>query len=941
MPAHMLPSMGPTRLPRRRRSQCLTLLAAGVAAATLTATTSPYAAPAAKPAALAQGLRLHVPSPDWRDQVIYFVMTDRFADGNPANNDQGAGEYNPQRADRFNGGDLQGIQQRLDYIQGLGATAVWVTPPNRNQWFDPLLGYYGYHGYWAQHFKQMDPHVGTLADYRRLSDALHRRGMYLVQDIVVNHTANYFDYPSGWDPQDPARFYTPNPRSLPTPAPTQWPFSMNDPRRAEHRRAGIYHWTPPLMDVANRDQELRFQMSGLDDLNTRNPAVRRALRDSFGWWIEAVGVDAYRVDTAFYVEPEFFEDFIGSRDRRAPGLAHVARRTGRDDFLVFGEGFGIDRAGEERLARRIESYVTGPQGERRMNGMLNFPLYGALQDVFARGRPAAELGDRIERMLRVHRDIHRMPSFIDNHDVDRWLAGADEASMKQALLAMMTLPGIPVLYYGTEQGYTEQRAAMFAAAQGSGGRDRYDMQSPLYRWTAEAVALRRTHRVFSRGLPEVLQASRSGPGLMAWQTRWQASPGQTDDALVIFNTADHALLVDNLMPRADAGSRWQLLFVLPGKADAASLAATPRVGDTLVLPPDGRLNLALAPRGAQVWKRVPAQAVAAPSAPGAASAAVPALAPLTLDPLVSPTPDGLQGDVEVSGRAAPGERLQLVVDGDLGRAVAVSADGEGRWRALIDTRRMIDPAPVHRVVALRRLPAAGEATGAVPPTLQTSQPLEFRVQLPWRTLIDQDDPAGDDHGLDGQIRYPSHASFERGQMDITHTRVEQAGGALRISLRMRAHSQVWGPPHGFDHVAYTLFIELPQGEGAPLPAGSDVMPDQDGRLPQGMRWHLRLRAHGWTNAMFSAEGASASSDGRPVSPAARITTDAATRTVSFTIPSAALGDRVQLSGARLYITTWDYDGGYRALAPEPGPFIFGGPPGGAKLIDAVGPLRLP
>jgi glycosidase len=920
------------RLQRFHRALGLTLLLATAAA--VAGATPPAQRPAAAP-----GLRLRVPSPDWRDQVIYFVMTDRFADGNPANNDQGVGAYNPQRSDRFNGGDLQGIRQRLDYIQGLGATAVWITPPNRNQWFDPLLGYYGYHGYWAQHFKQVDPHVGTLADYRRLSDALHRRGMYLVQDIVVNHTANYFDYTGGWDPQDPARFYAPNPRSLPTPAPTQWPFSLNDPRRADHRRAGIYHWTPPLIDVADREQELRFQMSGLDDLNTRNPTVRRALRDSFGWWIQAVGVDAYRVDTAFYVEPEFFEDFIHSRDRRAPGLAHVARRTGREDFLVFGEGFGIDRAGEERQSRRIESYVTGPKGERRMNGMLNFPLYGALQDVFARGRPAAELADRIERMLKVHRDIHRMPSFIDNHDVDRWLAGADEASLKQALLAMMTLPGIPVLYYGTEQGFTEQRAAMFAAAQGSGGRDRYDTQSPLYRWTAEAVSLRRAHRVFSRGVPELLQASRSGPGVLAWQTRWQASPAQADDALVIFNTADHALLVDNLAPRAEPGSRWQLLLVLPGSAEPAGAAAVPRVGDTLLLPPDGRLNLTLGPRGAQVWKRVPGPAATA--ARTVALPAIPPTAPLTLDPLPPLPPGGYPGDVAVSGRAAPGEQLQLVVDGDLDRALSVSADTEGRWRASVDTRRMIDPSPVHRVVALRRGPASAQPSGTPGLTLQTSQPLTFQVQLPWRRLIDVDDPAGDDHGLDGQIRYPNHASFERGQMDITHTVVEQAGGALRISLRMGAHSQVWGPPNGFDHVAFTLFIELPQGDGAPLPEGAEVMPDQDARLPQGMRWHLRLRAHGWTNAMFSAEGASASSDGRPVSPAALVTTDRATRTVTFTVPSAALGDRLQLSGARLYITTWDYDGGYRALAREPGPFIFGGPPGSAKVIDAVGPLRLP
>ncbi|MFM8736541.1 MAG: alpha-amylase family glycosyl hydrolase, partial [Betaproteobacteria bacterium] len=86
----------------------------------------------AAPAAPASSLKLHVPSPDWRDQVIYFVVTDRFADGNPRNNDQGAGEFDPRQPSRYSGGDLVGLRQRLDYIQGLGATTLWITPPVAN-----------------------------------------------------------------------------------------------------------------------------------------------------------------------------------------------------------------------------------------------------------------------------------------------------------------------------------------------------------------------------------------------------------------------------------------------------------------------------------------------------------------------------------------------------------------------------------------------------------------------------------------------------------------------------------------------------------------------------------------------------------------------------------------------------------------------------------------
>ena len=91
-------------------------------------------------------LALHVPSPDWRDQIVYFVMIDRFADGDPGNNDQGAGEYDPADNTKYSGGDLAGVAARLDYIQGLGATSVWITPPVANRWWDPQARYGGYHG---------------------------------------------------------------------------------------------------------------------------------------------------------------------------------------------------------------------------------------------------------------------------------------------------------------------------------------------------------------------------------------------------------------------------------------------------------------------------------------------------------------------------------------------------------------------------------------------------------------------------------------------------------------------------------------------------------------------------------------------------------------------------------------------------------------------------
>ena len=100
---------------------------------------------------------LQVPSPDWREQVVYMLFIDRFNDGNPDNNDQGYGEYNPSLESHFSGGDIQGLRGQLDYLKDLGVTAVWVTPPVLNQWWSTPYEATGWHGYWAVDFKKVDP----------------------------------------------------------------------------------------------------------------------------------------------------------------------------------------------------------------------------------------------------------------------------------------------------------------------------------------------------------------------------------------------------------------------------------------------------------------------------------------------------------------------------------------------------------------------------------------------------------------------------------------------------------------------------------------------------------------------------------------------------------------------------------------------------------------
>jgi glycosidase len=185
---------------------------------------------------------------DWRDQILYFVMTDRFDDGDAGNNDQRAGEFAAADPAKYNGGDLRGLARRLDYIRGLGVTGVWITPPVANLWWNEKVRYGGYHGYWAEDFMAVDAHLGSLADYQALARRLHGAGMVLVQDIVLNHTGSFFDYDGGWNAADPTAHFRLEPDSRGRTAPSQWPFSQNDVRKPADRAAAIYHWTPDVRD---------------------------------------------------------------------------------------------------------------------------------------------------------------------------------------------------------------------------------------------------------------------------------------------------------------------------------------------------------------------------------------------------------------------------------------------------------------------------------------------------------------------------------------------------------------------------------------------------------------------------------------------------------------------------------------------------------------------
>jgi glycosidase len=723
--------------------------------------------------------------------------------------------------------------------------------------------------------------------------------MYLVQDVVVNHTGNFFSIDAK-SKGSLAQRYAKNEQSLPVTAPTQSPFSLNDVRRSEDARANIYHWTPDVLNFKDRRQELNNQLSGLDDLNTENPLVRDTLRESYGYWIREVGVDAFRVDTAFYVPPDYFRDFLYSPDVHYPGMKAVAKATGRHHFHVFGEGLGIDKPFEESATRKIARYMRDAQGRALMPGMVNFPLYGALGDVFARGHPTAELSHRIRSMMSRYPQPHLMVNFVDNHDVDRFLAGGSRVGLEQALLALMTLPGIPAIYYGTEQGFKQQRAAMFKAGYQSGGKDHFDTNSPLYQYLKRVTALRKAHPTLSRGTPRILSDNAAQPGVIAYEM----SDGK-ERLIIAMNTLDVPVLLYTKENTLENHTLLKGVFDKDGGE-----------GDELVVNAQGRMSAKLEAKAARVWRVTAEKKILN--------------RPQAVLSLGMPLMSKAQGDFTVKGLSSNVSTLKLVVDDDLGHAQSIqgiSPDAKGAWTASVRTAAMLDPKLLHRLLAY------DEASGAV------SNEVSFTVSRDWQLMADVRDPAGDDKGPTGTYRYPTDATYgAHRQMDIRRVKVFGAGSAMKIALTMKEVTSGWSPANGFDHVAFTVFIEMPDMEG-----GVTVMPLQRAQLPVGMKWHYRLRAHGWSNALFSSLGASDTVEGTLASRAARIEVDAKTSTINFILPGDALGNPKTLKGARLYVTTWDYDGGYRELAPEPAAYVMGSggaPASGPYIMDDTAVITL-
>lgn len=459
----------------------------------------------------------------WQHQSIYQIITDRFYDGDPSN-DNADGNYDPagHRGTSVHGGDFKGIEEKLDYIKSLGATAIWISPVVLNARGE-------FHGYAGLNFFKVDPHWGTLADLQHLVRAAHAHGILVIDDIVVNHGGNLVD---SSDPGYPAFKYPPDGYLLRFRNPAKQyppPFDLNVTNAS---LTNLFHNNGEIQDYHDPTQVELGELSGLDDFRTETPFVRAQMTKIYEYWIREAGFDGFRIDTVKHVEMGFWPEWC-------PAVRAFAAAHDKPNFFMFGEALDHSEA-------KCGSY-TGQMGGGpfKLDSVLDYPLYFNINPVFGRATGGNRQIAEHDRAVAANYDPaaqNQLVTFLDNHDQPRFLSipGATVDRLKVALAFLYTAHGIPCLYYGTEQAFNGgkdpwDREDMFAGQfeWGPSRGDNFNMTHPLFQFVARLNNIRRLYPALQTGVQSNLWSDATGPGLFAYTRRLGPQ-----EVFVIFNTAE-------------------------------------------------------------------------------------------------------------------------------------------------------------------------------------------------------------------------------------------------------------------------------------------------------------------------------------------------------------------------------------------------------------------
>ncbi|MBI1350983.1 MAG: hypothetical protein GC156_07685 [Actinomycetales bacterium] len=535
--------------------------------------------------------------------TFYFVMTDRYRDGDPSNNSGGVTGgvertgYLPESEAYFHGGDLKGLTGRCDpndpsdeglaRLKRLGFTAVWITPPFVQRTVQGSSA--AYHGYWFLDITRPDPHLGDEADFAAFMSCAKSLGIKVFLDVVVNHTADVIAYPQGtayvslarkpyrtaagraFDPWD----FTSG-RSFPRLSPTRSfaktptvPAALKDAKRpavlnevTRYHNRGDIDWGSCVGRC-----ETDGDFSGLDDLMTEDWTVVKALADAYGEWITKYGVDGFRIDTAKHVDPYFFGRWL-------PMIQATAASSGKPAFTEFAEAWMQDSA---QLAEF--------QQTRGLPSVLDFPFQDAVRQ-FATGRAAGGLMTALfgedDYYTSPSTNAYGLTTFLGNHDMGRIGFFLRTQSQDQGtdleqrdLLAHDVLyltRGVPIVYYGDEVGMT-------GSGDGTDKQARQDMfPTKVTMWQSE-------ERIGGApiGTGSSFDRSTALEAHLATLARLRAEhPALATGAMIPRGSSGPVFAVS----RIDAAQRKEYVVAFNGGADAASIdvrASTPGLGWTPLL----------------------------------------------------------------------------------------------------------------------------------------------------------------------------------------------------------------------------------------------------------------------------------------------------------------------------------------------------------------------
>ncbi len=405
--------------------------------------------------------------------VVYLIVPDRFADGDTAN-DTVPGMLEPARPDSVNGrhgGDLQGIIDHLDYLSGLGVTALWLTPVVENN--DPASTY---HGYAATDLYRVDPRFGTNALYQEFVTEAHRRGL----KVIMDHVSNNIGIGHPWM------------RNLPTPG-----WINGTPGR--HFRTSRYklELMDPYVDSTVRESTMHgWFADNMPDLNQGNPLVSRYLIQNTLWWIESTGIDGIREDAYPCAEPHYLSEWTSAILREYPA------------FTIVGEVWMNDPAFLAPFQRG--SCLAGTVGAH-LPSVTDFGLYEAFIGVFGNRGSIRLIQDCLAKDF-LYTNPGDLLTFVDNHDLRRIksVVQGDVRRCRLALTMLLTLRGIPEILYGTELGINGGRElgairCDFPGGFPHDGRDAFTEQGrtpaeqEFFSWTRRLLLLRKEHPALARG----------------------------------------------------------------------------------------------------------------------------------------------------------------------------------------------------------------------------------------------------------------------------------------------------------------------------------------------------------------------------------------------------------------------------------------------------------